>query len=411
MIKKVHVDDLQPGAFIHDFNCSWDGDNIYIERMLINDLKTIEIIKSWGIKEVLIDTERGMNINRGHHARSGAGKPARSESLPYTLPHTSSRKESGGPSPIPFALEARQAIKLRQDAVKVIQDMMRKSNEGKAPNIELTYELANRMHSSLKRNRDALLLLTRIRKKDHYTLYHSISVSSLVLNFCDHRGIPEKQTLDLAVAALLHDIGKTRVADAILNKPTRLSPTECLDMKKHVEFSVDLLRHAKNLPLECYDVALHHHERVDGSGYPHGLKQDKIGFGAQLTTICDVFDAVTSARCYKEAMGTVAGLKILYEKSGCHFNKDLAHEFIRCMGVYPVGSCVRIEDGKIGIVAERTGDMQRPVIKVFRDERRQERFKPFLMDLSRTALSIIGYEDASTIGLRASSLLTAVVAA
>ena len=279
------------------------------------------------------------------------------------------------------------------------------------PNVEITYDLVGRMRSSLQRNRDALLLLTRIRKKDEYTLYHSISVSSLMLNFCDYKGIPEKQTLDLAVAALFHDIGKTRIPDAILNKPARLSPKELHKMKKHVEFSVDLLRHAKNLPLECYDVALHHHERVDGSGYPHSLKQDKIGLGAQLTAICDVFDAVTSARCYKEAMGTVAGLKILYEESGSHFNKELAHEFIHCMGVYPIGSCVRLEDGKIGIVAERTGDMQKPVVKVFRDHRRKERFKPFLFDLSQTTLSISGYEDPHTIGLTASSLLTAAIAA
>jgi len=408
MIKKVKVNDLQLGVFIHDFNCDWGEGNIYIEKMLIRDLRIIEIIKSWGIEEVYIDTERGRDITQPNKARPHTAVFTKTETVQNGTP----KRDAGpSPSPIPFAIEARNAIKLRRDAVKVIKDTIARINEGKSPNIELTYELAGRMQSSLKRNRDALLLLTRIRKKDEYTLYHSISVSSLLLNFCDYRGIPEKQTLDLAVGALFHDIGKTRVANAILNKPSKLSPSEFNEMKRHVEFSVDILRDARNLPLECYDIALHHHERIDGTGYPHGLKQEKIGFGAQLTAICDVFDAITSARCYKEALGTVNGLKTVYEESGSHFNKEYAHDFIRCMGVYPVGTCVRLEDGKIGLIAERTSDMQKPIVKVFRDERRKERFKPFLINLSNTTHSICGYEDPRTIGLTPSSLLAAVIAA
>lgn len=406
MIKKVHVNDLQPGVFIHDFNCDWGEGNIYIEKMLIRDLKTIEIIKSWGIEEVYIDTERGNDITRSHAARPHTAIFKEAEPVQARSP-----QRAAGPSPIPLAIEAREAIQLRRDASRIIQDTINRVNEGKSPNVEQTYELAGRMQSSLKRNHDALLLLTRIRKKDEYTLYHSISVSSLLLNFCDFRGIPEQQSLDLAVGALFHDIGKTRISNEILTKPGRLNPSEFEEMKRHVEFSVDLLRNARNLPLECYDIALHHHERIDGTGYPHGLKQNKIGFGAQLTAICDVFDAVTSARCYKEAMGTVAGLQTVYQESGSHFNKEYAHEFIRCMGVYPVGTCVRLEDGKIGVIAERTGDMQKPVVKVYRDERRKERFKPFLIDLSRTTHAICGYEDPRTIGLNPSSLLTAVIAA
>ena len=406
MIKKVKVSDLQPGVFIHDFNCDWGEGNIYIEKMLVRDLKIVDIVKSWGIEEVYIDTERGKDVGPSLTARPNTNQ-FKTRVSPPSSTHT---KTEAPRNPIPFALEAREAIQLRRDAVNVIKDTINRVNEGKSPNVELTYELAGRMKLSLERNRDALLLLTRIRKKDEYTLYHSISVSSLLLNFCDHKGLPEKQTLDLAVAALFHDIGKTKVPDSILNKPGKLNQWEFNEMKKHVEFSVDLLHKAKNLPAECYDIALHHHERVDGSGYPHGLTQDKIGYGVQLTTICDVFDAVTSARCYKEAMGTVAGLKTVYEASGSHFNKDLAHEFIRCIGVYPVGTCVRLEDGKVGIIAESTNNMMKPVVKVFRDARRREKFKPFLLDLSHTTQAICGYEDPKSIGIQPTSLLTAVLA-
>ena len=405
MIKKVKVDDIRPGVFIDDFNCDWGGGTIYIDKMLVNDLKVVDIIKSWGIDEVFIDTDRGHDISRS--TKSRLEPIARSRATPQ--PGKASRPQ--GPSPIPFPVEARQALKIRNDAVSVVEDTIKKAEEGKPPNVNQTYELAARMRTSIHRNHDALLLLTRIRKKDEYTLYHSVSVSALILNMCEYLGIPEQQALDLAVAALFHDIGKTRVPQPILTKPARLSPREFTTMKKHVEHSVDLLRNAKNLPLECYDIALHHHERVDGSGYPHGLTGEQIGFGAQLTAICDVYDAVTSARCYKEAMGAVSGLQVVYNGRDTHFNKRLAHEFIHCMGVYPVGSCVRLEDGKIGVIAERTGNMQKPVVKVFHDERRRERFKPFLYDLSQTGISIASYASPKTIGLTPSSLLSSILAA
>ncbi len=287
--------------------------------------------------------------------------------------------------------------------------MHKNALEGKAPNVDQTYDLVGRMRRSIRRNHDALQLLTRIRDKDEYTLYHSISVASLVLNICDYFGLSEQRTLDIGVAAMFHDIGKMKIPDAILTKPSKLDDEEYTTMKKHVDYSVDLLQNARKLPLECYDIALHHHERVDGSGYPHGLVEEKIGFGAQITALCDVFDAVSSARCYKEALGTVAGLQVIYDGRDKHFNRELAHHFIRCVGVYPVGSCVHLQDDKVGIVAEQTGDMYKPVVKIFRDDRRNERFDPFLYDLSKAGINITGYADPETIGVPPSSLLTSIL--
>ena len=404
MIKKIRVDDICPGVFICDFNCQWEKGNIMIDKMLVSDTKIIKILKSWDIEEVYIDTDRGRDV---------LATPAKQKTAPAKPSLSDIVKKENirplAPSPVPFSVEAKQALSLRNEASDVVNDMYNNAREGKAPNVDQTYDLVARMRSSIRRNHDALQLLTRIRDKDEYTLYHSISVASLILNVCDYFGLSEQRTLDIGVAAMFHDIGKMKVPHEILTKPSKLDDEEYKRMQKHVEYSVDLLQTARKLPLECYDIALHHHERIDGSGYPHGLEEEEIGFGAQVTSMCDVFDAVSSARCYKEALGTVAGLQVIYDGRDKHFNKELAHHFIRCVGVYPVGSCVQLQDDKVGIVAEQTGDMYKPVVKVYRDESQNGSFTPFLYDLSRTSIKVTGYADPDAIGIPPSSLLTSIL--
>ncbi len=399
MIKKIKIEDLQIGMFVHDFQGGWQDATIFIDQMTVNDLKVIEILRSWGIREVLIDTSRGRDI-----ADSAAADKVRPAAEKKASPPSSRKKP--GPSPVPFETEVKQAEKIKHEAIAVVNDITKRAREGKPPDVSLAFDVATKMMSSVRRNRDALVLLTRMRHKDEYTLYHSMSVSSLILTFCDFLEISETRALDMAVGALLHDIGKAMIPDAILNKPAKLTPAEFEVMKMHAEYSVDLLRKAKSLPLDCFDIALHHHERYDGSGYPHGLDQGRIGVGALMTAICDVFDAVTSNRCYKEGMGVVSGLKLIYTSSGSHFHKQLAYEFIECMGVYPVGSCVRLSDGKIGIVSGRSGDMEKPIVKIVHDNQRKEKFTPFTLDLSPTDITITGYEPFMTMGLNPSKALS-----
>jgi len=222
---------------------------------------------------------------------------------------------------------------------------------------------------------------------------------------CHYCEIPEHQTLDLAVGALFHDIGKTLVPQDILNKPGKLTEEEFCEIQRHVEHSVNVLSEAKGLPLECYDIALHHHERYDGKGYPNGLKKDQISYGSQLTCICDVFDAITSERCYKPAVDTVVGLHRIYEGSGIFFSKEITHDFIQCVGVYPIGTCVLLDDGRNGVVVGSTENMMRPMIQVFYDEKKKERIKSLKVDLTKTEDVIVSYVDPKKFGLTSSQML------
>ena len=407
MIRKVRVKDLRPGNFIHDFNCDWNGSNIYIDQTYVKDSKIIDIIHSWGIKEVYIDTERGIDI-----AEDSPKKLARPP-LPEKKAKPAAKASSHvNPAPplVPLAEEIKTATKIRNDAAAIIEHTYQMLEQGKSPDIDLSYELTRKMRESITRNRDALLLLTKIRRKDEYTLYHSISVSSLVLDMCNFLGIEEKVALDLSVGALLHDIGKTKIPKRILNKPSRLDPEEFRVMKKHSEYSVDLLQRATNLPLECYDIALHHHEKFDGSGYPHNLKEQEISLGARLTAICDVFDAITSNRCYKEGVGTVTGLTEIYKLGGVHFDKDLANQFVRCIGVYPVGSCVRLEDGKVGVVVGTTEHLLKPIVKIFYDKAKKQKLRPTEVNLTKFKTGIEAYEESEPLGTVASKLVAEMVA-
>lgn len=387
MIKKVKVDQLKPGIFVHDFNCTWKTDNLIINQTMIKDEKILDTIRSWGVHEVYIDTDRGLDIE---DAKTEFEAKRETDSALHRLAETKPYASRQAPLKEELAV----ANNIKKEATNVIQQAMDTVREGKQLKTDSAYQLIEKMEKSVTRNKDALVLLTRIRRKDEYTLMHSISVASFVLSFCNFCKIPHTMTLNLAIGALFHDIGKTRVPLAILNKPGKLDDHEYEKMKKHAEYSAEVLQDAKGLPHEAYDMALHHHERFDGNGYPHGLKGDEITFGSQIAAIADVYDAITSDRCYRDGIDGVEGLRKLYEWSEYHFNKDLTYKFIRCIGVYPVGSCVRLENDLVGVVAGSTENVMLPVVRIFYNDRKKSSVPVHDLDLSKIGVQIASYEEA-----------------
>lgn len=385
MIKKVKTINLTPGVYIHDFNCDWNGETIFIEPGLVKDQSIIKILHSWGIQEVYIDTSKGKNI-REEQSKPELLRDHKQFGDKLNLDQSQIRKNQ-----VPIHKEVKQAKAILKTAATVIQKTLKQVRTGQTPDVTFAYEVVKEMRNSILRNRDALILLTRMKKKDEYTLYHSISVSSLVLGLCGNLTISEKKSLDIAVGALFHDIGKAIIPLSILNKPGKLTTSEFNQMKKHTEYSVDLLRRVQGLPMECYDIALHHHERIDGSGYPHGLNAEQLPYSTQLVSICDVYDAITSQRCYKDKVGPVSGLQIMYEMAGTHFTKDTLYNFIRFIGVYPVGSHVETSDEKIGVVISSNDDMLKPMVKIYYDKRSGEKVVPYISDLSATSETVIRY--------------------
>ena len=400
MIRKVKTSALKPGMFIHDYLCDDSKENIHLEKSFLKDMHTINILLSWGIKEVLIDTERGKDI-----------QPARRITTPlYYSRKIADAQITSPPNSIfstPEALseELKEAEVIKEDAVRFVNNSMDQILIGKFPDLSKIYALVRRMQQSIERSYDALSLLARIRKKDEYTLIHSISVSTLILRMSRYLNIPSDYALHLAVGALFHDIGKAEIDEKILNKPGKLTAQEFNEMKKHAQKSASVLKDVSELPSEVYDIALHHHENWDGSGYPVGLMKNEISFGSQLTAICDVFDAVTSDRCYRQGLSSVEGLKIVYDQRGKHLTEKLTLDFVRSMGVYPVGTCIRMENGLAGIVIAQTDSMLQPFVKVFFDIEKRKRLNSYILNLADENISIVCYEDPSSFKLSEDSLL------
>ena len=390
MIKKVRVDDLRVGVYVHDYNCAGSSGAIYIDPGPIKRESAIRILKTWGIGEVFIDTARGLDVDR---------LPKSAQPRKVTAPSGADRPRPRPQMSLPKEMQSARDI--NRDAMQAIEQAYQTAKDGAVPEAGDMYKIAERMYDSIHRNSDALTLLGRIREKDTYTLQHSVSVCSYVLAMCQYYGMPEGQSLDLAVAALFHDIGKALVPLEILNKPGRLEPKEFEIMQLHARYSDELLAGVRGIPPECRDVALHHHERFNGTGYPSGLAKNEISFAAQLTSVCDVFDALVSERVYKPGMETVMALRIIYEGSGSHFDRDLAYDFIRCIGMYPVGTCVSLDDGRSGIVVGSTEDLKRPIVQVLYDENRRAPLpKPVTIDLSKSDGTITSYANANRFGFQ-----------
>ena len=383
MIKRIRVDQLEVGMFIHSITTEMTAAEGSIKQHLLKNKKSIQVIQSWGIQEVYIDTSKDT-------------RPKTVQEVQHLIDdelHRLAKEAPSIPLKVPLKKEIHIAKSVTREAVDVIQRALGAIKKDAAINVKEAYSLIEKMEQSVTRNQDALILLTRIKKKDEYTLMHSISVGSLVLAFCKFCHVPYDMMLNLAVGALFHDLGKIRIPSSILNKPGRLSDAEYNIMKKHPEYSATILKNASGLPLDAYDIALHHHERFDGTGYPHNLKGGEISFGAQIAAICDVYDAMTSNRCYRKGLDSRDGLRKIYDWSGTHFNKELTFKFIRCIGVYPVGTYVKLENSLIGVVTESTENILQPIVRIFYDDQKKCPISVEDLNLFETGMSIASYES------------------
>lgn len=212
------------------------------------------------------------------------------------------------------------------------------------------------MVQSVLRNPDALIWFSQLKDKDEYTSEHSLRVCVLALTFGRHLELPEDQLNILGVGALLHDIGKMKIPQEILNKPGRLTTDEFELVKSHVPRGVEILLQTPGIPDFAIDVARSHHERFDGSGYAFGLRGEQISLFGQVGAIVDSYDAITSDRSYHKGMSPHDALRKMYEWRRKDFHETLVEQFIQCMGIYPIGSIVEMNTGSIGVVisANRT---------------------------------------------------------
>jgi HD-GYP domain-containing protein (c-di-GMP phosphodiesterase class II) len=387
-IKKISVDELKPGMFIHDLNCGWMDHPFLSNRFAVKDEQTVSKIRTEGIRELYIDTSRGLDVAHAPTAeevqqeiRGELGKLAE-EPRPFKT--------------APLEEELKRARELKQEANSITRNLLRDIRLGKQIEMERVEPMVEKMIASIFRNQDALLPLLRLKEHDNYTFQHSVSVSALLVTFARGLDFTPQQIKEIALGGLLHDVGKAKVPDAILNKPASLTDAEFLKMKSHVVQSIILLQHTPHVGQTALEVAGQHHERYDGTGYPNRLKGDEISLHGQMGAIVDVYDALTSERVYKKGMPPTTALGKLYEWSKFHFHPDLVRTYIRSVGIYPTGSLVKLVSGRLAVVVEQSPDHSlQPRVRAIYNSRQQHFITPEDIDLAhpRCQDEIIGHES------------------
>jgi putative nucleotidyltransferase with HDIG domain len=290
------------------------------------------------------------------------------------------------PDPVRIAGEFQEAKRVHVESCRVVKDMLHDVRLGKQVSMERTHEVVTNIAESILRDPGPLLALCRLKQKDEYTFQHSVSVSALLMVFARAAGYDEAAIREAGVGGLLHDIGKMAIPLDILNKPGVLTAIERQAMHTHVEAGTAILCRTPGVNPIALHVAAEHHERHDGSGYLKWLKAEEISRMGRMAAIVDVYDALTSDRVYHRALTPAEALKFLLERSGTHVDPELVQLLIKTLGIYPTGSLVMLESGRLAIVVEqKSGNLLYPRVRVVYDTRKSSFVTPFDVDLARAA--------------------------
>ena len=371
---------------------AWLEHPFWRNKFVLNNAKDIALILESPIKEVWINIAKGLDTETAALATDTAIEIVTAESVPYAPPAV---QEKTG-----FNDEIRRAAKICAKGKEAVVSMFQEARMGKAIEAEAAAPLVEEISNSVMRNPGALISLARLKVADDYTYMHSVAVCALMIALSRQLGLDEQQTRDAGMAGLLHDLGKAMIPIEILNKPGKLTDEEFALVKTHPEEGYKLLLEGKGISEMTKDVCLHHHEKIDGSGYPKGLNGETMSLYAKMGAVCDVYDAVTSNRPYKAGWDPAESIKRMAEWKG-HFDPTVFQAFVKSLDIYPIGSFVRLESGKLGVVIEQ-GDQSllKPKVKVFFSTKSNAYIKPETIDLARSPEKIAGRDDAAKWGIK-----------
>jgi HD-GYP domain-containing protein (c-di-GMP phosphodiesterase class II) len=376
MLKKIDSSQLRVGMFVHDLDCGWMEHPFVRNRFVLTREDEVRKIVHAGIRGVTIDCSKGLDVSDAptvEEADAAIEAEVAAIAAAPVLPLRATLAE-----------EFDRALAIRRQAAGLVKTVMQDARLGRAVELDQVSPVVESITGSILRNASALMGLSVIKNKDDYTFLHSVSVCTLLVAFCRSRKMDADTIYQAGIGGLLHDTGKALIPDAILNKPGRLTDEEFAIVKRHPRDGHDLLSRTPGIGAIPLDITLHHHERRDGSGYPERQGADQISELAQMAAIVDVYDAITADRCYHKGIPAAEALRKIYEWSKSQFNPVLTQEFMRCVGIYPVGTLVLLESGRLGVVVEpHETSLLTPKVNVFYSTRSQAYIKPETVDLAR----------------------------
>jgi HD-GYP domain-containing protein (c-di-GMP phosphodiesterase class II) len=379
MLKKINVSQLVVGMHLKEFCGSWMEHPFWRTSFIITDPADIASILASSIKEVWIDSARGLDVAPGEPIISEEESEAKVDAELNIA-----AEEPSATIQVPISVEIARAVKICAQSKRAVSSMFQEARMGKAVDTSSAKKLVEEISNSVSRNPGALISLARLKTADDYTYMHSVAVCALMVALSKQLALDETQTRSAGIAGLLHDLGKALMPMDVLNKPGKLTDEEFTIIKGHPEAGHDLLLGSSGADAIALDVVLHHHEKTDGSGYPKHLKNKEISLYAKMGAVCDVYDAITSNRPYKAGWDPAESLRKMAEWCTGHFDPTIFHAFVKSLGIYPIGSLVRLNSGRLGIVIDQTPDsLLAPRIKVFFSTRANARIKPEIVNLAR----------------------------
>jgi putative nucleotidyltransferase with HDIG domain len=363
MLKTFDIDQIQEGMFV-DSIARQEGKFKIASRGRLTSFEAIQQLKQQGILSVVVDMNKQLK--------------------PVDVEKEKPKTPTGLPEKVSFEAELEVATKLHTRGKHLQKTMLDNVNKNLPIDITIPEAFISKLISSVSRNHDALMCMTKIRKKDTYLLEHSLNVAILLANFAKHIGLNEEQVKTLTLSGFLLDIGKVKIPDEILHKPGRLNDQEMTIMRDHVFYGSKVLLEM-GIPDQIVAIISQHHERLDGYGYPEGLRGDEISQFGRMIAIVDTYDAITADRCYKAGKSSKKALQVLLQYAPEKYDEGLVKQFVQCIGVFPVGSLVKLNNQKIAIVLKQHPvHATKPIVKVFYSVRGNHYLEPKELDLAAT---------------------------
>jgi len=389
MLLTIRSDQLRPGMYVQRLSGSW-LDHPFWRSSFLADADMVGRIRDSGVPELVIDVSLGLAPE--------ADPPLPGGPAPAPMPASDPEPVAGAqPSSVPagppagetsFENEVRNARQLLASGRALVEAMFSEARLGRAVDTGAADPLVDAVCDSVLRNPHALVSVARLKTADDYTYLHSMAVAGLMTALARRLGLPEDAVRAAAKGGLLHDMGKAVAPLHILNKPGSLTEDEYSAMRRHPEDGHRLLLESGVIDAAALDIALHHHEKMDGTGYPQRLPGERISQMARMAAVCDVYDAITSDRPYKRGWCPAESLKRMASWTG-HFDPAIFQAFVKSLGIYPVGTLVRLQSQHLAVVIEQVSSaLLKPRVRVFHCTRRKTRV--LMRDVD---LSLAGCED------------------
>lgn len=372
--EKVNTEDLVLGMYVARLDRPWVGTPFPIQGFHVKSYDDIRSLSTY-CRYVYVDIVKSRtSIDHGKKDVDRAGNAQSFVNLKANetvYENTKTLKQ-----------EIAAASSLHDDVAAAVDQVMEQVAAGKPIVLPATRKVANKMVDSIIRNPDASIWVARIRDKDAYIYGHSVRSSIWAITFGRHLGLRKERLENLALGVLLSEVGKTKLPTELITKKERLTDDEFEEMKKHVDYGVEILKGMSKISEDVLSVVRTCHERHNGTGYPKGLKGDRIPLVGKIAGIVDFYDSVTTPRYDEKTLSPAEAMARLHDMRNEDFQGEVVEEFIQAIGIYPTGTLIELSTGEVGVITEQNvGRRLRPKLLLILDKDKNPCKKPYEIDL------------------------------